>query len=577
MDKKPAAKESKVEVVKRQGRHLRGTIAETLASDVSHFEHDDLQLLKFHGTYQQDDRDQRREREAGGMEKAYSFMVRLALPAGVLTGDQYLAFDAIADQHANGTLRITTRQGFQFHGVLKGNLKATIAAVNHSLATTISACGDVQRNVMGCPAPLAGEAHELVRQAARDIAVALRPASRAYHEIWLDGERAVSTESEEPFYGDHYLPRKFKTAIALSTDNCVDIYAHDVGLVAVVAGGRLTGFNVLVGGGMGMTHNKGDTVARLAEPLGFVPPDRAVEAVRTVAAIFRDHGNRADRRYARLKYLINEWGIDRFREEFQRRATFRLAPAVPLPTPTFHDHLGRHRQPDGRWFYGVFVQNGRIKDEGSYRLKTALHRIASIYRPGMRLTAHQNLLLTDLDETMVGAIEALLREHGVPLAAELPAARRFAMACPALPTCGLAVAESERLLPSVLDLFEAELEALGLRDEPITIRMTGCPNGCARPYTADIAFVGRSLGLYQVYVGGSLASDRVADLYRAQVRESELLPALRPLLTRWATERWDGEGFGDFYQRIMGSRERRTSITGRETPTAEPVQLQETP
>ena len=566
------SKESKVESAKRQGRHLRGTIAEQLHDGGSHFEGDDVTLLKFHGTYQQDDRDARKRRDESA-EKAFAFMVRVALPAGALDADQYLALEEVADRWANGTLRVTTRQGFQFHGVLKRDLKATIAEVNHRLMTTLAACGDVSRNVMGCPAPVDDEVHQAVRAAARGIAQRLRPASKAYHEIWLDGEKQVSTEEEEPFYGDVYLPRKFKTGVALASDNCVDIWSQDVGLVAIAHGRTITGFNVLVGGGLGMTHHKADTTARLAQPLGFVTTEHAVEAVRIVASIFRDHGNRTDRRHARLKYLLAEWGMERFRAEFARRAEFPLAPPVELPSLPYHDHLGRHRQPDGRWFYGVFVQSGRITDTGGQRLKTALHEIVVRLRPGVRLTAQQNVLLTDLDDAGVKAVEATLRAHGVTPAQELSAARRFSMACPALPTCGLAVADAERAIPELLDRFEAELSALGLRDEPLTIRMTGCPNGCARPYTADIAFVGRSLGLYNVYVGGGLGGDRVVDLFRADVRFDELLDAVRPLLVRWAAERAPGEGLSDFYQRLVGRTERRTSISGREEPSAELVAL----
>jgi len=566
------SKESKVESAKRQGRHLRGTIAEQLHDGGSHFEGDDVTLLKFHGTYQQDDRDARKRRDESA-EKAFAFMVRVALPAGALDADQYLALEEVADRWANGTLRVTTRQGFQFHGVLKRDLKATIAEVNHRLMTTLAACGDVSRNVMGCPAPVDDEVHQAVRAAARGIAQRLRPASKAYHEIWLDGEKQVSTEEEEAFYGDVYLPRKFKTGVALATDNCVDIWSQDVGLVAIANGRTITGFNVLVGGGLGMTHHKADTTARLAQPLGFVTTEHAVEAVRIVASIFRDYGNRIDRRHARLKYLLAEWGMERFRAEFARRAEFPLAPPVELPSLPYHDHLGRHRQPDGRWFYGVFVQSGRITDTGGQRLKTALHEIVVRLRPGVRLTGQQNVLLTDLDDAGVKAVEATLRAHGVTPAQELSAARRFSMACPALPTCGLAVADSERAIPELLDRFEAELSALGLRDEPLTIRMTGCPNGCARPYTADIAFVGRSLGLYNVYVGGGLGGDRVVDLFRADVRLDELVDAVRPLLVRWAAERAPGEGLSDFYQRLVGRTVRRTSISGREEPSAELVAL----
>ena len=566
--------ESKVEVAKRHGRHLRGTIAETLASERTHFGHDDTHLLKFHGAYQQDDRDARRALEAAGLEKAYVFMVRVAIPAGAVTAEQYLGLERLADGHANGTLRVTTRQGFQFHGVLKGDLKHTIAGINEALLTTIAACGDVQRNVMGCSAPLGDADHATVRQVAEALAAELRPASRAYHEIWLDGEKQVSTEPEEPFYGTATSRGSSRSPSASppTTASTSGRRTSACSRSCRTAGSQ--GFNLLVGGGLGMTHNKGDTTARLAQPLGFVPTAHGVEAVRLVAAIFRDHGNRSDRRHARLKYLLAEWGIQRFREEFQRRASFTLGPAVALPPLPFHDHLGRHRQSDGRWFYGVFIQSGRIVDTGRHELKTALHEIVTRLKPGIRLTGQQNLLLTDLDADGTETVERILQAHGVTLPTRLSAARRFSMACPALPTCGLAVAESERAIPAILDQFEAELESLGLRDAPLTIRMTGCPNGCARPYTADLAFVGRSLGLYNVYVGGGLAGDRLVDLYRADVPVEELLGTVRPLLQRWAAERTGDEGLGDFYQRLMGLRAVRSVVTGRELPTIDLVPLE---
>jgi sulfite reductase (ferredoxin) len=574
MADKTNGKESKVEAIKRNSHHLRGSIAESLTQDTSHFNKDDVNLLKFHGTYQQDDRDERHERRKAGQEEAWQFMVRCAIPAGVVTSEQYLAMTDLCDRYANGALRVTTRQGFQLHGVVKKNLKATIKRINESLITTLSACGDVERNVMGCPAPLPDEPHRIVRQVARDIAVQLRPASKAYHEIWLDGEKALSTDQEEPFYGDQYLPRKFKTSIALADDNCVDVYNMDLGLVAVLEGERVAGFNVLVGGGMGMTHGKEDTAAKLAEPLGFVETENAIETARTVAAIFRDFGNRADRRHARIKYLIMERGIEWCRDEFQRRALFDLHPSRELPQPTYHDHLGRHPQEEGKWFYGVYIENGRIKDCERHHLKTALREIATRFKPGMALTPHQNLLLTGLNEQDVDAVEKLLDDHGVTPADKLTAARRFSMACPALPTCGLAMAESERLMPSVVDAFEAELEALGLRDEPLTMRMTGCPNGCARPYTADIAFVGRRPDVYHVYVGGGMPGDRVADLYAADVATQDLTDTLRPLLANWAKRRQNGESLSDFYRRIYDRTEPRLYITGRESPTMQLVQLE---
>jgi sulfite reductase (ferredoxin) len=568
MAEKPNKTESPVEVAKRNSRHLRGTIAETLASDASHLEEHDAQILKFHGSYQQQDRDRRRAARDQGLEKPYMFMVRCAIPAGRLNASQYLALDRLADRYGNGTLRVTTRQGFQFHGVLKDNLKATIAGINEALVTTLGACGDVERNLMACPAPLGDEPHVLLRRLAGEIASCLRPASRAYHEIWLDQEKVVSSEPEEPFYGEQYLPRKFKTAIALDTDNCTDIYAHDVGLIAIVRDGIVRGFNVLVGGGMGLTHSKADTFAKLAEPLGFVRVDDPIETVRAVAAIFRDHGNRADRRHARLKYLIAEWGIDRFRAEFQRRVPFELRPAESLPPPTFHDHLGANPQGDGKWFYGVFVENGRIVDRDGLRLRTALRTAITAAQPTVILTPQQNILLGDLTDASLHELRRTLEEHGVKPPEQLSAARRYALACPALPTCPLAMAESERIMPAVVDRFEAELDALGLRDVPITLRMTGCPNGCARPYTADIAFVGRRTGVYHVFVGGGLPGDRITDLYAADVPVDKFVETLRPLLVKWAEHRRDGEGLGDYYQRTLNRRAPRLCVTGNEQPTS---------
>lgn len=566
-------KESKVEGHKRSSRRLRGTIKETLAGPATHFDDADANLLKFHGSYQQDDRDARRALRDSGQDKSYMFMVRLAIPGGIVTADQYLKLDELADVCGNGSLRITTRQGIQYHGVLKNRLKQTIAEVNRILLTTISACGDVERNVMACPAPLDDEPHALLRQTARDIAVQLRPASRAYYEIWLDEDELVNTQEDEPFYGETYLPRKFKTAISLDTDNCVDVYNNDCGLIAIVEGGRIAGFNLLAGGGMGMTHGKADTIARLAEPIGIVEPAHAVEAVKTVAAIFRDSGNRADRRHARLKYVLQDRGVDWFVDEFRKRVSFSLAPSRPLPAPSYHDHLGRYSQGAGKFFYGLFIENGRIVDRDGERMRSALRSIVQTYRPGLRLTPSQNILLTDLDEAAIDGIEKTLRAHGVRLVDELSAARRYSMACPALPTCGLAMSESERLMPSVVDRFEAELSSLGLRDEPLTLRMTGCPNGCARPYTADISFVGRRPDVYHVFVGGGMLGDRVADLFAEDVATDDLVPALRPLLTRWARERQPGESLSDFYQRLAGATAKRQFITGNERPTASKLSL----
>ena len=571
---KPRREESKAEAAKRDSRQLRGTIAQALASDATHFNEDDALLLKFHGIYQCVNRDNWSARRDAGQEAEYFYMVRVAIPGGVLTAEQYLALDRIADECANGSLRITTRQGIQFHAVYKPRLAATLAGIGRHLMTTLAACGDVERNVMTCPAPLADEPHRLVRELAGRIARELRPATRAYREIWLGGEKAVSAGETEPFYGEQYLPRKFKTGVALATDNSVDVYSDDCGLIALVEDGRVSGFNVLVGGGQGMTHNRADTFVTLAQPIAFVGVEHAVEAVRAVAAIFRDHGNRADRKHARLKYLIAEWGLPRFCEEFRRRVSFPVAPPVTLPRPEFHDFLGWQPQQDGKWFYGVFVPNGRVVDRPEQRTRSALRSLVERYQPGVCVTPHQNLLLTNLDESALQDVEQTLSAHGVKLATELSGARRYSVACPALPTCGVALTEAERALPQVVARLERELAALGLEGEPLTLRMTGCPNGCARPYTADIGLVGRKPGeRYNVYVGGGLAGDRIADLYAADVHIDDLIAVLHPLLAEWGRQRRAGEGFSDFYQRLLGRTTPRNRLSGVEDETKDRIPL----
>jgi len=569
------AKPSKVEQAKRDSRALRGTISETLASDATHFSEDEKQVLKFHGIYQQDDRDQRVPRRRQGLDKAWMFMVRLALPGGVITAEQYLALDRFADEYANGTLRITTRQGIQFHGVLKGELKPLIASANEAMMTTLAACGDVERNVMACPAPLNDKPHHDVQRVAKEIANELQPKSNAYFEIWVDGERVATSDedNEEPFYGKYYLPRKFKTAIAIDNDNSVDVYAHDCGLIAITDNGQIIGYNLLVGGGFGMTHKKPDTVARLATPIAFVQPDDAVEAVRTVVAIFRDHGNRSDRRHARIKYLLEQWGIETFRAEFERR--FGKPVTVPKPTSsiTQRDYLGEHEQGDGKRFFGVFVQNGRIGDTEHVRMKTALREIVQRFKPGVRFTPMQSVLLTDLEPHQIDDIRRTLEAHGIKTEHNLSNAERFSMACPALPTCGLALSESERVFPDVVQEIENELTRLGLDDVPINIRMTGCPNGCARPYNADIGFVGRKPDVYHIYVGGGLAGDRMCDLFAADVKIDQIIETLRPLLERFRDDRHNGECLSDFYQRLIAHEQPRYLITGDEQPTQELVQL----
>ncbi len=571
----PPRKETKVELAKRRGDFLRGTIKPTLESEATAFGHDDVQLLKFHGVYQQDDRDARKVRRQTGVAPEHSFMVRTRIPGGRLSADQYLAFDSLAEKVAQmRSLRITTRQTFQFHGVVKSHLHETLAAINQTLVTTLAACGDVGRNVMVSPAPRYDPAHHAVLQIADDISRALTPSSQAYHEIWLDGEK-LSTGDAEPLYGPQYLPRKLKVGIALPDDNAIDVHSQDIGLIAVVhergpafGGSTLRGVNVLTGGGFGMTHRKADTFARLGTPLGFTTPEHAVEAVRTIATIFRDHGNRGDRRHARLKYLIEDWGLERFRSVFRERADIPLAPPVDSGPLRYRDWLGAHEQGDGKLFYGIHVANGRLLDRPRTRLKSALRLAITTLRPSVILTPTQNLLLTDLDPNDIATLEAILAAHDVRPPRRLGGARRFAMACPALPTCGLALAEAERFQPQLLDQLETALIPLGLHDEPLSVRVTGCPNGCARPYTADIGIVGRRDGHYDVFVGGRLAGDRFAELWAENVASDAIVPVLHPLLSDWARYRLDHEGFGDYFRRTFGGAT-ENKLTGAKHPLVE--------
>ena len=561
-----SSKPSKVEKAKAESRHLRGQVEETLQDRTTdHFGKDDIQVLKFHGIYQQKDRDTRKEQKETG-EVEHSFMIRVALPGGILKPEQYLTLDRLSDQYADGTLRVTTRQAIQYHGVLKDGLKPTIAKLDQELVTTLAACGDIVRNVMACPACLADESHQAVAKVTQELATELRPATNAYHEIWLDGEKVVDTKQEEKFYGSTYLPRKFKIAVAAPGDNCVDVYTQDAGLIGVVEDGEVQGFNLLVGGGQGMTNRRADTFATLATTLGYVAKDHAAEAVRTVVAIFRDAGNRSDRKHARLKYLIDSWGLEKFREEFVSRFPHELEDARPVALE-YRDHLGPHLQADGRWLYGIWIENGRIKDDSGRDVRSAIREIVAELKPKVRLSPHQNVLLTGLTEAQVGRVEEILKSRGVPLVHEMSAGRRRSMACPALPTCGLALAESERMLPNIMDELEESLRELKLWDRPFAVRMTGCPNGCARPYTADLAFVGRSLDLYQVYVGGRGRGDRMADLFAADVPTAELVTTVRPLLEWWAAESHEDEELGDFYRRQRGETALRQRVTGKEIAT----------
>ncbi len=549
---------SAVEGIKEASRHLRGGLGEELAQGTDRFSDQDKQLLKFHGSYQQEDRDARKSRRQDGLGKYYMFMVRCKIPGGRVTADQYLAIDRLAEQYANGTIRFTTRQSIQLHGILKGNLKATIAGINECLLSTLGACGDVNRNVMACPAPHAGDA---VRQALQDtadqLAAHFAPRSGAYHEIWLNGKalsNGTAAAEVEPIYGKVYLPRKFKIGLALPEDNCIDVYAQDLGLLAIAEQGRVIGFNVLVGGGMGMTHGNAKTFAQLGKPVAFVPAAEVVRAAEAVIKLFRDHGNRADRKRARIKYVIHEWGVPRFREVLAEYFGGPLEEAREAPITGFDTHLGWHPQGNGKWYYGVSIENGRVKDAGDFRLRTALRGLIERFRPSLRITGNQDLLLCDLDGSALPQIEGVLAEHGVKVPERLSNVRKYGMSCPAIPTCGLAISESERALPGIIDRLEVELQRLGLEGENIAVRMTGCPNGCARPYQSDIGIVGRSGEKYLLYVGGNPLGDRLNFPLRDLVPIGDIVPTLRPVLEQYKEARKNGEGFGDFCHRLGAER-----------------------
>jgi sulfite reductase (ferredoxin) len=542
---------SEVERIKAASHGLYGPLPEELATDSTHLSEEAKQLLKFHGSYEQEDRDQRRERKRAGLEPAYQYMVRSKLPGGTMTAEQYLAQDELASRYGDGTLRVTTRQGFQFYGISKGDLRSHIHGLNEALVTTLGACGDVVRNVITCSAPVDGTLRAQVADWTRRITDALLPRTTAYHEIWVEGAKVTSAAEpvEDPLYGERYLPRKFKIGFAFPEDNCTDVFSNDLGAVVIADGDEIEGFNLVVGGSLGRTHNKPDTYPRLASPFAFVTPDELLEVARAVIAVQRDHGNRENRKRARLKYLLDERGLDWFRAQVEEILGRRLADYRPVEVSGFHDHLGWHEQADGRLFRGVWVENGRIADRDGLLLRTALRRIVERWRPDVYLTTQQNLLLVGLDPEDRDAVDALLLEHGVRPTEDLTGVRRHAMACPAIPTCPLAVAESERVLPGVIEELEGSLGELGLDGLPLAVRMTGCPNGCARPYTADLAFVGRSLGKYQVYVGGNLEGNRLASLYADLVPLEQLATTVRPLFERFRDERLPGERFGDFWDR----------------------------
>jgi sulfite reductase (NADPH) hemoprotein beta-component len=544
-------KRSRNERIKEASRQLRGTIARGLEEVATGaIAEDDQQLVKFHGTYLQDDRDVRGERTKKRLEKAYSFMIRVRIPGGVVTPAQWLALDGIASDYANGTLRLTTRQTFQFHGVIKSNMRRTMQAIDAALLDTIAACGDVNRNVLATSNPHLSKAHREALHLARALSAHLLPRTGAYHEIWLDGAKVTDTSgaaaaNEEPLYGRHYLPRKFKTVVAVPPANDVDVFAQDLGFIAIVEGGRVAGYNVTVGGGMGMTHGEPDTFPRTADVLGFCRPDQAVDVAEKVLTVQRDWGNRESRKHARLKYTIEARGLDVFRLEVERRLGYPLEAPRSFAFQSTGDVLGWTKSAGGRWHLGLFVENGRIRDRPGHALRTAMRQVASVHKGELICTANQNVIIANVTAAGKRKIDAILAAHGVALATT-SGLRRNSMACVALPTCPLALAESERLLPALITDLEVVLDRAGLRDDDIVIRMTGCPNGCARPYLAEIGLVGRGPGLYNLYLGAAFDGSRLNKLVAQDVDTARIVATLEPLLLRYASERTASERFGDF-------------------------------
>jgi len=552
-----AAQPSAVEVAKTASNYLRGAIAQELIDGAAGFGKPSVQLLKNHGTYQQDDREARKARAGAKSERAISFMIRTVVPGGKLTAEQLLSAIDMGDELGNGTIRLTTRQAIQHHGVVKGDLKAFMQKVHGNRMTTLAACGDVERNIMCCPAPIHGNPVREQMQAKLDeLARHLAPRTRAYYEIWLTdpdtGEQsrvAGGPDVIEPIYGPTYLPRKFKTAFALPEDNCTDVYANDLGFIVVHEHGRILGYNVLAGGGMGVTPSAAKTFPALAKRLGFVPPEDVLGIAEAIVKVQRDFGNRSDRKVARLKYTIHTMGLENFRAKVEEYFGKPLAPCHPADVHGFDDHIGWFEQGDGRFFYGLNVENGRVHDTGDFRLKTALRRILRDIQPGVRITSHQSLLFTDLAVTDRERIAEILHAHGVKTSEEISTVRRWSMACVALPTCGLAVAESERVLPGLIDALEPEVAKLGLAHDAFTLRMTGCPNACARPYNCDIGIVGRTLGKYTIFLGGRLLGDRLNEQYKDVVPFEDLCRELTAVLACYKAERHGDETLGDFCHR----------------------------
>ncbi|MEH6954181.1 assimilatory sulfite reductase (NADPH) hemoprotein subunit [Neobacillus drentensis] len=548
--KAPEGPPSDVEGIKERSNYLRGTLKEVMLDRMSAgIPEDDNRLMKHHGSYLQDDRDLRNERAKQKLEPAYQFMLRVRLPGGVATPEQWLVMDDLAQKNGNGTLKITTRQTFQMHGILKWNMKNTIQEIHATLLDTIAACGDVNRNVLCTSNPYQSEIHSEVYGWSKKLSDDLLPRTRAYHQVWLDEEVVAGTpeiEEVEPMYGPLYLPRKFKIGIAVPPENDIDVFSQDLALIAIVEDGKLIGFNVGLGGGMGSSHGDKATYPQLAKVIGFCKPEQIYDVAEKTITIQRDYGNRSVRKNARFKYTVDRLGIETVKEELEHRLGWKLEEAKPFHFDHNGDRYGWEKGVNGKWHLTLFIQNGRVADFADYKLMTGLREIAKVHTGEFRLTTNQNLIIANVSTQKKKIITELIEQYGLTDGKYTSALRRSSMACVALPTCGLAMAEAERYLPVLIDKIETIIDENGLRDKEITIRMTGCPNGCARPGLGEIAFMGKAVGKYNMYLGAAFDGSRLNKMYRENIGEEEILSELRVLLSRYAKEREDGEHFGDF-------------------------------
>ncbi|MCY8797126.1 assimilatory sulfite reductase (NADPH) hemoprotein subunit [Bacillus inaquosorum] len=546
--KAPDGSPNDVERIKKESDYLRGTLKEVMLDRISAgIPDDDNRLMKHHGSYLQDDRDLRNERQKQKLEPAYQFMLRVRMPGGVSTPEQWLVMDDLSQKYGNGTLKLTTRETFQMHGILKWNMKKTIKTIHSALLDTIAACGDVNRNVMCASNPYQSEIHSEVYEWSKKLSDDLLPRTRAYHEIWLDEERVAGTPEEvEPMYGPLYLPRKFKIGIAVPPSNDIDVFSQDLGFIAIVEDGKLIGFNVAIGGGMGMTHGDTATYPQLAKVIGFCRPEQLYDIAEKTITIQRDYGNRSVRKNARFKYTVDRLGLETVKEELENRLGWSLEEAKPYLFDHNGDRYGWVEGIKDKWHFTLFVEGGRVTDYDDYKLMTGLREIAKVHTGEFRLTANQNLIIANVSSDKKDEISALIEQYGLTDGKHHSALRRSSMACVALPTCGLAMAEAERYLPTLLDKVEEIIDENGLRDQEITIRMTGCPNGCARHALGEIGFIGKAPGKYNMYLGAAFDGSRLSKMYRENIGEEDILSELRVLLSRYAKERDEGEHFGDF-------------------------------